>query len=138
MPKSSPLAADRFTFKLNKRTLPKGELCYARFFEKGRVDVLADRSTGKAEEAQALIAAVKILAQLPLEKLALSKAAKDQDGFEAAERLRNMDLAAFFTWFWTPGPCITFATARILRSPLRPTISSSSGCTGLANRMPAG
>jgi len=103
MARQSPLAADRFTFKLYKRTLPKGELYYARFFEKGRAVVLADRSTGEAEEAKALVAAGKMLAQLPLDKLARAKAAKDQDGFEAAERLRNMDLAAFFTWFWTPG-----------------------------------
>jgi len=103
MARQSPLAADRFTFKLYKRTLPKGELYYARFFEKGRAVVLADRSTGEAEEAKALVAAGKMLAQLPLEKLARAKASQHQDGFEATERLRNMDLASFFVWFWTPG-----------------------------------
>jgi len=103
MARQSPLAADRFTFKLYLRSLPKGQLYYARFFEKGKTLVLADRSTGEAEETKALVAAGKLLAQLPLERLARAKAAKDQDGFEAAERLRNMDLAAFFTWFWTPG-----------------------------------
>jgi len=103
MAKQSPLAADRFTFKLYKRTLPKGELYYARFFVKGQTLVLADRSTGEEEEAQALVAAGKMLAQLPLERLARAKAAKDRDGLEAAEHLRNMDLASFFTWFWTPG-----------------------------------
>lgn len=54
----------------------------------------ADRSTGEAEEDQALVAAGKMLAQLPLEKLARPKAAMHQDGFEAAERLRNMDRIA--------------------------------------------
>jgi len=103
MAKQSPLATDHYTFKLYKRTLPKGDLYYARFFEKGNTVVLADRSTGESVENRATAAAGKLLGQLPLDKLARAKAAKDQNGFEEAERLRNMDLASFFTQFWTPG-----------------------------------
>jgi len=103
MAKQSPLAADRFTFKLYLRSLPKGDLFYARFIEKGHTLVLADRSTGESNETRATAAAGKLLGQLPLDKLARTKAAKDKDGFEAAERLRNMDLASFFTQFWTQG-----------------------------------
>jgi integrase len=101
MARKSVLADDRFTFKLYKRALPTGELYYARFFEKGNTVVLADRSTGEPDEGRATAAAGKLLAQLPLAKIAKAKAASSTDGFEEAERLRNMDLASYFTWFWT-------------------------------------
>jgi integrase len=101
MARKSVLADDRFTFKLYKRALPTGELYYVRFFEKGNTVVLADRSTGESDEGRAKAAAGKLLAQLPLAKIAKAKAATSTDGFEEAERLRNMDLASYFTWFWT-------------------------------------
>jgi hypothetical protein len=44
----------------------------------------ADRSTGESDESKVLVAACKMLAQLPLEKFARTKAAQNQDGFEAA------------------------------------------------------
>lgn len=101
MARKSVLADDRFTFKLYKRALPTGELYYARFFEKGNTVVLADRSTGEPDEGRATAAAGKLLAQLPLAKIAKAKASMSTGGFEEAERLRNMDLASYFTWFWT-------------------------------------
>ena len=58
----------------------------ARFFEKGRAVVLADCSTGEAEEPKAFVVAGKMLAQLLLEKLARAKAAQSQDGSEDAEK----------------------------------------------------
>ena len=103
MARKSVLAVDRFTFKLYKCTLPTGELYCARFFEKGNPVVLAGRSTGESSETRATAAAAgKLLGQLLLDKLARAKASVDQNGFEAAERMRNMDLASFFTQFWTP------------------------------------
>jgi integrase len=98
----SPLDTDRFTFRLYKRTLPTGELYYARFYERDHSAVLADRSTGEADERRATAAAGKLLAELPLAKLARSKAATASDGFEDAEKIRNMALDAYFTWFWEP------------------------------------
>ena len=96
----SLLDADRFVFKLYKRNLPKGELFYARFYERGSSVILADRSTGEADERRATAAAGKLLAKLPLAKLARAKASKATDGFEDAEKLRNMTLDVYFTWFW--------------------------------------
>ena len=96
MPKPSPLTAHCLIFKLYLRRRPKGELYCVRFFEKGKTIVLVDRSTGTADEPQALVAAGKSLALLPLEKLVRAKATKEQYGFEAAEHLRNMDLTALF------------------------------------------
>ena len=52
MAKQSPLAADRFTFKLYKRSLPKGDLALCPLFEKGNNVVLADRSTGQLTKAE--------------------------------------------------------------------------------------
>ncbi len=42
----------------------------------------------------------ELLAKLPLAKLARAKASKATDGFEDAEKLRNMTLDVYFTWFW--------------------------------------
>ncbi len=98
----SVLDASPFVFKLYKRTLPKGDLYYARFYERGSTIVLADRATGEADEDRARAAAGKLLAELNLDRLARAKAAKDASGFENAEKLRNMNLAEFFTWFWDP------------------------------------
>ena len=42
MPKPSPLVAEHFTFLFYKRNLPKGELFYARLFQKGKTPVLAE------------------------------------------------------------------------------------------------
>jgi integrase len=98
----SLLDSDRFTFRLYKRTLPKGELFYARFYERDSTTVLADRSTGEADERRATAAAGKLLSTLPLAKLARAKAAKSSDGFEDAEKIRNMNLDAYFAWFWDP------------------------------------
>jgi hypothetical protein len=70
MARKSILDDDRFTFKIYLRNLPKGDIYYARFYEKGKTTVLADRSTGEADVNRAKIAAGKLLAQLPLDKLA--------------------------------------------------------------------
>jgi hypothetical protein len=82
----SLLDSDRFTFHLYKCTLPKGELFYARFYERDGTTVLADRSTGEADERRATAAAGKLLSTLPLAKLARAKAAKSSDGFKDAEK----------------------------------------------------
>jgi len=96
------LEKDRFTFKLYVRTLPSGPIYYARFYEKNDNMLLADRSTGEHDEKQANIAAGKLLAQLPLDKLLRAKTSEFSEKMEGAERLKNMPFSSFLTWFWNP------------------------------------
>jgi integrase len=100
MARKSILDEDRFTFKVYLRTLPKGDIYYARFYEKGKTTLLADRSTGERDESRAKIAAGKLLAQLPLDTLARSKNQQFFDKQKKAEGLKNMSLANFLVWFW--------------------------------------
>jgi integrase len=100
MARKTILEKDRFTFKLYLRTLPSGPVYYARFYEKSDKTVLADRSTGEQDEKQANIAAGKLLAQLPLDKIVRVKASEFSEKLEGAERLKNMPFADYLTWFW--------------------------------------
>jgi integrase len=100
MARKSILEADRFTFNLYIRSLPKGDLYYARFYEKGKTAILADRSTGESSEDRARAAAGKLLAQLPLDKLARAKAQELSDKLNNTERLKNMPFSTYLLWFW--------------------------------------
>jgi len=100
MARKSILDTDRFTFKLYVRTLPTGSIYYARFFEKDNSIILADRSTGETSEAKAKIAVGKLLAQLPLEKIARTKSQQHTDKHNKDESIRNMSLAEYLVWFW--------------------------------------
>jgi integrase len=100
MARKTILENDCFTFKLYLRTLPSGQIYYARFYEKGNKILLADRSTGEADERLANIAAGKLLAQLPLDKLAKTKVSEFAEKMEGAERLKNMPFADYLVWFW--------------------------------------
>jgi len=102
MARKTILEKDRFTFKLYIRTLPSGPIYYARFYEKNSNMLLADRSTGENDEKQANIAAGKLLAQLPLDKLFRTKTSEFSEKMEGAERLKNMPFANFLGWFWNP------------------------------------
>ena len=75
----------------------------SRLLEKSKGRILAQRSTGTDDGRMAAAKAGQFLVELPLAKLAQAKSAQDQEGYEGAKRLRNMDLASFFTWFWTTG-----------------------------------
>ncbi len=67
-----------------------------RFYERAAASCSpTDPRASPMKAGQPTAAAGKLLAQLPLAKIA--KAAKNTDGFEEAERLRNMDLASYFT-----------------------------------------
>jgi integrase len=94
------LDKDKYTFKLYQRALPSGTIYYARFYEKTSNILLADRSTGEQDEKQANIAAGKLLAQLPLDKLFRVKTSEFSEKLEGAERLKNMPFADFLIWFW--------------------------------------
>jgi hypothetical protein len=85
---------------LYRRTLPSGSLYYAGFYEKGSTMLLADRSTGEQDEKPANIAAGKLLAQLPLDKLFRAKTPEFSEKMEGAERLKNMPFADYLAWFW--------------------------------------
>jgi integrase len=100
MARKAILEKDRFSFKLYIRTLPSGPIYYARFYEKNGNMLLADRSTGENDEKQANIAAGKLLAQLPLDKLFRAKTSGNLEKLEGAERLKNMPFAEFLVWFW--------------------------------------
>ncbi|GHT84331.1 hypothetical protein FACS1894137_07240 [Spirochaetia bacterium] len=100
MARKTILQNDRFTFRLYLRALPSGQVYYARFYEKGNKILLADRSTGENDEKMAHIAAGKLLAQLPLEKLIRAKTSAFSEKMEGAERLKNMPFADFLVWFW--------------------------------------
>jgi integrase len=100
MARKSILQNDRFVFKLYVRTLPSGPVYYARFYEKVSKMLLADRSTGEQDEKSANIAAGKLLAQLPLDRLVRAKASQFSEKLENAERLKNMPFADFLVWFW--------------------------------------
>lgn len=100
MAKKTILANDRFTFKLYLRALPSGPVYYARFYEKSSKMLLADRSTGEQGEKTANIAAGKLLAQLPLDKHARTKASEFSQKVGSSERLKNMPFADFLAWFW--------------------------------------
>ncbi|MEI6388684.1 MAG: site-specific integrase [Spirochaetota bacterium] len=96
--------AERFTFTLFKRPNKDGTtVLYARLIEKSTGTVLAQRSTGTDDPFQAAARAGQYLVELPLPRIAQAKTAKDRERLDAAERVRNMDLVTFFTWFWTPG-----------------------------------
>jgi hypothetical protein len=103
MARKTILQNDRFTFKLYLRTLPSGPVYYARFYEKGNKTLLADRSTGEQDEKPANIAAGKLLAQLPLDKIVRAKTSEFSEKIEGAERLKNMPFADYLTWFWNAG-----------------------------------
>jgi integrase len=94
------LKNNRFTFNLYQRALPSGPVYYARFYEKGNKIILADRSTGEQNEKQANIAAGKLLAELPLDKLFRTKTSEFSEKMEGAERLKNMTFADYLVWFW--------------------------------------
>ncbi len=103
MGKKTKTDPSRFHFTLFKRSTQDGTvLIYARLLETSTGRILAQRPTGTDDERLAAAKAEQLLVELPLAKLAQLKSARDQEGFEAAERLRNMDLASFFVWFWTP------------------------------------
>ena len=93
----SILAKDRFTFNLYVRN---SGIYYVRFFEKGISIVLADRSTGETDQNMANIAVGKLLAQLPLEKIARTKFQQYTDRHDKVEYLKNMSLAEYLVWFW--------------------------------------
>ena len=82
------------------RSLPTGRIHYARFYDKDSKLLLADRSTGEKDEKLANIAAGKLLAELPLEKLYRTKSSEFAEQFEGAERIKNMPFADFLIWFW--------------------------------------
>jgi integrase len=100
MARKTILENDRFSFKLYVRSLPSGKVYYARFYEKGNKKILADRSTGEEDEKQANITAGALLATLPLEKIARTKASEFSEKMEGAERLKNMPFADYLAWFW--------------------------------------
>jgi integrase len=100
MARKTILEKDRFTFKLYLRTLPSGSVYYARFYEKNGNLLLADRSTGECDEKHANIAAGKLLAQLPLDKLSRVKTSEFSERIEGIERLKNMPFADYLVWFW--------------------------------------
>ena len=102
MARKTILQKDRFTFRLYQRTLPSGPVYYARFYEKDSNTLLADRSTGENDLKFANIAAGKLLAQLPLDKLFRTKTSDFAEKMEGAERLMNMPFADFLVWFWNP------------------------------------
>jgi integrase len=101
---AKPLPSDGlFSFTLFKRPAVDGHVViYARFIEKATGTILTQRSLGTNEEREAAAQAGRLMAQLPLAKIAKAKVSKTQENLESAERLRNMDLASYFTWFWTP------------------------------------
>jgi Site-specific recombinase XerD len=102
---AKPLPSDElFSFTLFRRPAVDGRIIfYARFIEKATGTILSQRSLGTDDEREATVQAGRLMAKLPLAKLAKDKVSKLQEDLESAERLRNMDMAAFFTWFWTPG-----------------------------------
>ena len=100
MARKTILEKDRFTFRLYLRTLPSGPVYYARFYEKNGDILLTVRSTGEQDEKLANIAAGKLLAQLPLDKLSRAKASDFSKRMEGVERLKNMPFADFLVWFW--------------------------------------
>jgi len=100
MARKTVLEKDLFTFKLYQRTLPSGNVYYARFFKKNSNIILADRSTGESDDKSANIAAGKLLAQLPLDKNYRKKTSEFSDRIEGAERLKNMPFVDFLVWFW--------------------------------------
>jgi hypothetical protein len=86
--------ASRFHCTLFRRATQEGTIVlYARLLETATGRILAQRSTGTDDERLAAAKAGQLLVELPLAKLAQLKSARDEEGFEAAERLRNMDLA---------------------------------------------
>ena len=101
MPRKMILGNERFTFKLYLRSLPSGLIYYARFYEKNGKILLADRSTGENDEKSANIAAGKLLAQLPLDKVLRVKTSVFSEKLEKAEHIKNMPFADFLTWFWS-------------------------------------
>ena len=102
---AKPLPSDSpFSFTLFKRLAVDGHVVfYARFMEKATGTILSQRSMGTDDEREAAAQAGRLMTQLPLANIAKAKASHAQDDFESAESLRNMDLASYFTWFWTPG-----------------------------------
>jgi integrase len=100
MARKTVLKNGRFNFKLYLRSLPSGPVYYARFYEKGNNVLLADRSTGEQDEKLANIAAGTLLAQLPLDKIARTKASEFSEKMEGAERLKTMPFANYLVWFW--------------------------------------
>ncbi|HET6454322.1 MAG TPA: tyrosine-type recombinase/integrase [Armatimonadota bacterium] len=102
---AKPLPSDnRFSFTLFKRPATDGRVIfYARYIQKATGTILSRRSLGTDDEREALAQAGRLMSQLSLPEIAKSKVSKIKESLEASERLRNMDLAAYFTWFWTPG-----------------------------------
>jgi integrase len=102
---AKPLPSDSpFAFTLFKRPAVDGHVVfYARFIEKATGTILSQRSMGTDDEREAAAQAGRLMTQLPLANIAKAKASHTQDDYESAESLRNMDLASYFTWFWTPG-----------------------------------
>jgi len=107
---AKPLPSDElFTFTLFKRPAVDGRVVfYARFIEKATGTILTQRSLGTGDERDAVAQAGRLMAQLPLAKIAKAKVSQTQGNLESAERLRNMDLASYFIWFWTPGASLSF------------------------------
>jgi hypothetical protein len=105
MARKSSIADNRLSFTLLRRKFKHddGFVYYARWIDTTTEAILAQRSTGTDDERKAAAKAGQYLVELPIEKWAKAKIFKKQEGFEAAERLRNMDLASFLTWFWAPG-----------------------------------
>jgi integrase len=102
---AKPLPTDElFTFTLFKRpAVDSRVIIYARFIEKATGTILTQRSLGTDDEREAAAQAGRLMAKLPLANIARTKASHAQEDYESAERLRNKDLASYFTWFWTPG-----------------------------------
>ncbi len=93
-----------FNFTLFKRAAVDGSITlYARFIERTSGTILTQRSLGTDDEREAAAQAGRLMAKLPLANIAKTKTSQAQDDYESAERLRNKDLASYFTWFWTPG-----------------------------------
>jgi integrase len=102
---AKPLPSDElFSFTLFKRPTVDGHVVfYARFIEKATGTILTQRSLGTGAERDAVAQAGRLMTKLPLAKIAKAKISRTQEDLESAECLRNMDLASYFIWFWTPG-----------------------------------
>lgn len=102
---AKPLPSNElFGFTLFRRPALDGRvIIYARFIEKATGTILSQRSLGTDDDREAAGRAGQLIVKLPLAKIAKAKLSKSKENLESAERLRNMDLASYFTWFWTPG-----------------------------------
>lgn len=96
---------ERFDFRLFSRVSNSGApVLYARFYDReGGGRVICTRATQQSTDRdKATREAARLLATLPLERMARTKAQGLQEEQAEADNLREMKLAAFFAWFWGP------------------------------------